>query len=58
MIGKIYSCEDHIPHLIAEEKGEIQEILEKWKDKCIIEILDEDTNRRLMIYVSYLPENK
>ncbi len=57
MIGKIYSCDDGFPHLIAEEKGEIQEILEKWKDKCVIEIFDEDTNKRLMIYVSYLQEN-
>ncbi|AGJ62772.1 hypothetical protein [Saccharolobus islandicus] len=54
MIGKIYSCDNGFLHLIAEEKGEIQEILEKWKDMCVIEIFDEDTNRRLMTYVSNL----
>lgn len=51
MIGKIYICENGYPKLIEERRVEdIQEVLE-WENACIIEIFDEDTHKKLLVYV-------
>ena len=52
MLAKIYRCVDGSIKIIAIETGEIEEIIEKWKDECIIEIVDEERNKRLMVYIN------
>lgn len=52
MLAKIYECRNGRVENIAVEIDDLERVLKKWKDKCVIEFYDEESGKRLLLYVN------